>query len=150
MLTTIKEEKAYYDAKFRCSNPSHSRYQDWGGRGIEFKFDSFKEFYSELGPRPKGHSLDRINNDKHYQSGNVKWSTRSEQQLNKRVRKTNKFGITGVRQVKSKGLITNTYQAYVVQNKLFIQLYTGPDLNLAIKARQEYDHSFRRRNEPIS
>src|SRR5207245_5618711 len=74
------------DARKRCTNTKCIQYPYYGGRGIKFLFDSFEQFYAELGPRPKGLSLDRINNDGHYESGNVRWATWSEQMKNRRPR----------------------------------------------------------------
>lgn len=81
------EYEAYGMAKRRCRETSHARYGDYGGRGIEFRFNSFQEFVDELGRRPSpAHSLDRIDNDGHYEKGNVRWATRSEQSENRRNR----------------------------------------------------------------
>jgi len=80
-LRQYKAELAiFYSAKGRCSS-NHPRY---GGRGIEFRFKSFAEFFAELGPRPSPeHSIDRLDNDGHYEPGNVRWATRKEQARNK-------------------------------------------------------------------
>jgi hypothetical protein len=87
------EVVAFRAAKDRCTNPRHPSYKNYGGRGIEFRFKSFRDFWNELGPRPKGmhgksaaYSLDRINNDGHYEPGNVRWATRVEQRNNTRRR----------------------------------------------------------------
>lgn len=135
-----KEYRAFHDAKQRCNNKNHRRYVDWGGRGISFKFSSFKEFLNEIGPCPKNLSLDRINNDKNYEAGNIQWTSRSNQQHNKRIHPKNKYGITGVREVHSKGLVTVTYQAFTMINSKFYQLYTGPDFFLACCARKSKDN----------
>lgn len=79
-----QEYSIFAGAKSRCVNTSHEAYKDYGGRGIEFRFNSFEEFYRELGPRPKNHTLERISVDGHYEPGNVKWATWSEQFNNKR------------------------------------------------------------------
>lgn len=131
-------KKAYYDARNRCNNSNHKRYADWGGRGIRFEFESYDAFMQEMGGKPLGYSLDRIDNNGNYCVGNVRWASHSTQQLNKRVRKTNKFGMTGVREVKAKGLVTPTYQAYINVNGKFKQLYAGPSLEDAISARRQY------------
>jgi hypothetical protein len=79
------EYQAYTDAKYRCTNPRGSHWEDYGGRGIKFLFISFEQFLTELGQRPSPkHSLDRKNNDGNYEPGNVRWATKSEQECNKR------------------------------------------------------------------
>jgi hypothetical protein len=60
------------------------RFADYGGRGIKFLFDSFEQFFAELGPRPKGKTLDRIENDGNYEPGNVQWATPTEQLAHRR------------------------------------------------------------------
>jgi len=135
------EYRAFHDAKNRCTNPKHKRYADWGGRGIKFNFDSVGTFISYLGVKPtKDHQLDRIDNDGHYEMGNVKWSTRKEQQLNKRPRKSNPFNLARIRKVKSQGLITDTYQAYCSEDGKFKQLYVGPNLDEAKAARIHWNN----------
>lgn len=78
------EYLSYRAAKKRCHNPSHDSYKYYGGRGIKFLFKSFEEFLVALGPKPSPkHSVDRINNDGHYEPSNVRWATASEQQANR-------------------------------------------------------------------
>jgi len=79
-------------AKQRCTNANCAHYANYGGRGIEFRFPSMRAFAEwvllNLGPRPSAaHSLDRIDNMRHYEPGNLRWATRSEQARNKRVYK---------------------------------------------------------------
>lgn len=50
---------------------------------VEFRFASFEEFYALLGPRPEGHTLDRIDPLGHYEAGNVRWATMAEQTANR-------------------------------------------------------------------
>jgi hypothetical protein len=78
------EERAYNAAKSRCLNPKAQAWKDYGGRGIEFRFTSFQQFFAELGPRPEGMSLDRKDNDGHYEPGNVRWATPAVQLENRR------------------------------------------------------------------
>jgi len=79
------EYQAYNNAKQRCENPKNDHYLDYGGRGIEFRFGRFEDFLAEVGlkPTPK-HSLDRKNNNGHYEVGNLRWATKLEQVRNTR------------------------------------------------------------------
>jgi len=134
-----REYQAFHDAKQRCYNKNHPRYADWGGRGIQVKFQTFLDFIFCLGKKPEGSSLDRIDNNGHYAAGNVKWSTRKEQQSNRRVLRKNTLGVNCVRKVRAKGLVTPTYQAYAFVNSKFKQLYAGPSLEEAVLARKTYE-----------
>lgn len=78
------EYSSYLHAKTRCNNPNFKQWKDYGGRGIEFRFDSFEDFYAEVGPWIQGTTIERMNNDGHYEKGNVRWATRKEQQSNRR------------------------------------------------------------------
>jgi hypothetical protein len=86
----------YHDAKRRCINPKHPSYTNYGGRGIEFHFNSLSEWLDYMGPRPSGYEMDRIDNNSHYQIGNLRWADFSTQQKNKRTYKSNTSGIKGV------------------------------------------------------
>lgn len=83
----IPEYKAWEAAKYRCNNPNAQEYSNYGGRGIRMCDEwqqSFVAFFEHIGPRPKGMSLNRIDNDGHYEPGNVKWSSNQEQHQNRR------------------------------------------------------------------
>jgi hypothetical protein len=85
--TTTPEASAYYGAKRRCTNSNDESWEYYGGRGIEFRFTSFEEFYAELGEKPEPkhlYSVDRIDNNGHYEPGNVRWATDSQQVYNRR------------------------------------------------------------------
>ena len=70
----------------RCLNPNNDAYKWYGARGITVcgRWYSFPNFLSDVGKRPAGKSIDRINNNGNYEPGNVKWSTPSEQIRNQR------------------------------------------------------------------
>lgn len=79
-------------AKQRCTNPNSNAFADYGGRGIEFRFPTVRAFAEwvlyNLGPKPSLlHSLDRVDNNRHYEPGNLRWATRQEQARNKRTYK---------------------------------------------------------------
>lgn len=66
----------------RCRNPARGAYARYGGRGIrvcERWRNSFDAFYADVGPRPvPGLQLDRIDNSRGYEPGNVRWATPKE------------------------------------------------------------------------
>ena len=82
------ENNAWYSMKDRCYNEKHKHFKDYGGRGIaicdRWRY-SFENFFKDMGPRPSAkHSIDRIDNDGNYESGNCKWATQTEQTNNTR------------------------------------------------------------------
>lgn len=82
-----REYTSWEAAKRRCFDPDNHAYASYGGRGIqmceEWRND-FGAFYAHIGPRLDGHTLDRIDNDKGYEPGNVRWATPATQANNKR------------------------------------------------------------------
>lgn len=77
--------KSWKNMLNRCNNKNSKNYQRWGGRGIKAckYWDKFENFYKDMGDRPKGLTLDRINNNKGYSKENCKWSTWTEQARNR-------------------------------------------------------------------
>lgn len=81
------EYQAWLDMRRRCGNPTHKDYRHYGGRGITVCpawLQSFNTFLADMGSRPTGLTLERIDNDRGYEPGNCKWATRKEQRHNSR------------------------------------------------------------------
>jgi hypothetical protein len=70
----------------RCRNPNNGAYANYGGRGIKVceRWQKFSNFLIDMGHRPAGHSLERIDNDKGYEPSNCRWATRDDQSKNRR------------------------------------------------------------------
>lgn len=81
----------------RCRNENYHRYDRYGGRGIKVckRWLCFNNFLSDMGERPKGTTLERLDNDGDYNPQNCEWSTRKAQANNRRSnRLITAFGVT--------------------------------------------------------
>lgn len=69
----------------RCSNPKHASYPAYGGRGIwvDLRWLVFSNFLADMGEKPDGYTLDRIDNNGHYTKDNCRWALRAQQDRNK-------------------------------------------------------------------
>lgn len=79
----------------RCRDPKYWQYSDYGARGIavcERWRDSFANFLADMGERPAGRTLDRIDNSRGYEPENCRWATSEEQNQNKRAYQTHRVG----------------------------------------------------------
>lgn len=86
-MTRTPEYYSWIEARRRCLDRAHHKFHDYGARGITMFpvwADNFSAFLSYMGPRPGGMSLDRINNDGHYEPGNCRWATPLVQARNTR------------------------------------------------------------------
>lgn len=72
--------------KTRCKNPNIAKFEDYAGRGITMdpRWESFDCFLADMGERPAGCSLDRIDNDKGYWPHNCRWADQKTQTRNTR------------------------------------------------------------------
>jgi hypothetical protein len=89
--------RSWADLRNRCHCKTNPRFDSYGGRGIKVcdRWDDFRNFLSDMGKRPPGTSIGRIDNDGDYCPENCRWETRSQQQRNRR----------GNRLIKWKGVV---------------------------------------------
>ena len=99
LIKTADEERREYTKQSwtaminRCYNPKQPKYSFYGGRGIavcnRWRFGENGKtgwlcFFEDMGPKPTGHSIDRIDNTKSYSLDNCRWATQQEQTANRR------------------------------------------------------------------
>lgn len=109
-MTGTPEYKAWSAAKSRCYKSNHPEYKNYGARGItmcpEWVSD-FSQFYMDMGPRPKGLSLERVEVNKGYNPENCVWADYKTQCANKRTSLKNRTVMIGGREVPLPEAITN-------------------------------------------
>ena len=83
------------DMKTRCNCPTNIQYHRYGGRGITVcpEWMDFRNFLKDMGEKPKGKTIDRIDNSKGYSKDNCRWATPMEQSQN--TRKTRLIAFRG-------------------------------------------------------
>lgn len=95
----------------RCNNPKTPDFKYYGGRGVTVcaRWDQFTNFADDVGPHPgKGMTLDRIDTNKGYEPGNVRWATRETQARNRNYCKVDMPTANEIRKRYSQGNIKQT------------------------------------------
>src|ERR1051326_3174971 len=88
-MVGTKTHNSWWNACRRCHNPNDEHYPNYGGRGIKVckrwrGVYGFRNFLDDMGERPEGKTLDRINVNGDYEPSNCRWSTHEEQMKNRR------------------------------------------------------------------
>lgn len=120
----------------RCYNKKHPSYSNYGGRGIKVCdrwLESFENFYEDMGEKPSGFWIERINPSADYYPENCKWEFVSVQQYNKRISSKNTSGKTGVYWNKEK----QKWEVEIGVDNKRIKLGRYKDFELAVFVREE-------------
>lgn len=128
-MTYSPTYKSWQRMRARCLYPSNNRYSKYGGRGIKVCdrwLDSFANFLEDMGPRPPGASIDRIDNDGDYEPGNCRWSSMFTQQQN--TSRTRLVEIDG----KSKTISEWSLLSGIAYKTIFARLDNGWPAKLAV------------------
>jgi len=123
----------------RCTNIKNDNYPRYGGKGVKIdpRWVVFKNFLADMGERPPGCTIDRVDNAGDYTPGNCRWATKQQQQRNTKTPCTNTSGERGVDLVRS-----GVWRARIKNNGRTIHLGQYPTIEEAVAARQqgEKDH----------
>jgi hypothetical protein len=84
-LSHISGYGSWHQMRQRCTRKSHPSYKHYGGKGIGYckRWDSFANFLKDLGPKPEGMTLERVDSKKNYSPKNCRWASRHDQARNK-------------------------------------------------------------------
>lgn len=120
-----KVYRIFFAARSRCINKKNQKYRTYGERGIKFLWNSFEEFYRDMGDPPsEEYSLDRKDNNGNYSKSNCRWATREEQANNCRSNKNITYkGKTQslARWCRELKLKYSTTQARILKGKMSIE-----------------------------
>jgi len=122
-MTGTREHKSWVEAKARCFYEGNQAFKRYGGAGItmdkEFA-ESFEAFFAYMGKMPSDrndYSLGRIDNDKGYVKGNLRWETPADQARNRGKFKHNTSGFTGVNWSNKEGHLYSVCTWYDLSGK---------------------------------
>ena len=134
-----REWQSWYDMKRRCTDVRRREYQYYGARGITYcnEWESFATFLKDMGPCPKGFTLDRVKNHLGYSKENCRWADRSTQNLNKRPYSNSTSGVKGVSMNRTNGY--EYWTAFGCIGRKTIRLYHGKDFEEAVRIRKEWE-----------
>lgn len=134
-MTKTPTYNSYAAMLNRCKNPSYTNFQYWGGKGVtvcDRWVESFENFLEDMGERPIGTSLNRVQGSMVYSKDTCRWDNRNVQSFDQGKYKNNTSGVTGVR-VTSDG----KFIARINVDSKQIHLGSFCSLEAATKARRD-------------
>lgn len=139
-MTNTGTYEAWEHIKQRCSNHKDKGFHNYGGRGIKVcnRWLKFENFYEDMGNRPEGLTIERKNNELGYYKENCKWATYTEQARNKRIKKNNKTGVTGIHWNKK----TQKYCVQIRANNKTMHVGLFTNIEEAINARKQAEQKY--------
>jgi len=108
-MSRSKEYRVWDSMVRRCHSQSHHAFKDYGARGITVcdKWKKFEGFIEDMGLKPDGLSIERINNDLGYSKENCKWATVTEQARNRRATKLDEDKVVQIKILLENGVSQN-------------------------------------------
>jgi len=124
----------WMNMKQRCSNINRPDYIHYGGRGITYDeaWEKFEKFYEDMGEKPEGLTLERINIDEGYCKDNCVWADETTQNYHQRVRKDNTSGVSGVTKTAD-----GMWRSRLWKNKSLVHNSVHISFDSAVEARKE-------------
>jgi hypothetical protein len=132
--------RTWYNMMNRCYKENNTDYHHYGGRGItvcDRWLESFENFYEDMGTKPKGMSLERLQLDLGYSSDNCTWANETTQNYHQRKRKDNTSGVPGVSYRNNKGWLVRLYK-----DKALVHSSLHENKEEAIRIRKEVELEF--------
>lgn len=115
--------------KDRCERTTTKSYANYGGRGITVCArwqDSFEAFLADMGEKPAGMSIDRIDVNGNYEPGNCRWATRKQQNRNTRFNKLTEVSVASIRERSSQGeSVSALARAFDVSRRMIRNVIQG-------------------------
>jgi hypothetical protein len=127
------ELRIYHNMKQRCCNDSNKSYQDYGGRGVKVCnrwLESFDNFLIDMGKRPEGKTLDRIDPDGNYTPENCRWADIYTQAQNRNWRK---IPLSGAKNIYKQ---SNRWLVILKRHKIIYKVGPFNTIEEAVEARQ--------------
>lgn len=105
-LESLRSYRIWQAMRQRCQNPNNKAYQHYGGRGITVcsAWQSFVNFYADMGECPLGMEIDRINRDGNYTLDNCRWVTHKENVRNSGKSKLTQEAANEIRELMKQGI----------------------------------------------